>query len=88
MIRCRISKLPLRYISVSNTVFKTGGWGVNFTGNDLWWSVRAGGLNQELKGIASESFLRQRTDFWEDTIYGHGGDAKIFAGLKYGNFWY
>ena len=32
-------------------------------------------------GIGGVSILRERHDFWEDTIYGHGGDAKIWAGL-------
>ena len=38
-----------------------------------------------MKGLVKASYLRERIDFWEDTIYGHGGDAKIWAGLKYGN---
>ena len=49
---------------------------VIFTGDDLWYSVRGGALNSKGGGFGGDSILRERIDFWENTSYGHGGDAK------------
>ena len=54
-----------------------------YTGDQLWYSVRGGALNATAGGFGGDSILRERLDFWEDTIYGHGGDAKIWAGLTH-----
>lgn len=54
-----------------------------YTGDQLWYSVRGGALNASAGGFGGDSILRERIDFWEDTIYGHGGDAKIWAGLTH-----
>ena len=54
-----------------------------YSGSDLWYSVRGGALNADAGGFGGDSLLRERVDFWEDTIYGHGGDAKIYAGLRH-----
>ena len=56
---------------------------INYTGDQLWYSVRGGALNAKAGGFGGDSVLRERIDFWEDTIYGHGGDAKIWAGLNH-----
>jgi len=56
---------------------------VTFTGDDLWYSVRGGALNSGKGGFGGDSILRERIDFWENTSYGHGGAAKIWAGLNH-----
>ena len=56
---------------------------VMFTGDDLWYSVRGGALNSSAGGFGGDSILRERIDFWENTSYGHGGAAKIWAGLNH-----
>ena len=56
---------------------------VTFTGDDLWYSVRGGALNSKGGGFGGDSILRERIDFWENTSYGHGGAAKIWAGLNH-----
>ena len=56
---------------------------VTFTGDDLWYSVRGGALNSSQGGFGGDSILRERIDFWENTSYGHGGAAKIWAGLNH-----
>ena len=54
----------------------------NFSGDQLWWSIRKPGLDTTKQSGGRRTILVPRIDFWEQTKYGHGGAAKLWAGLK------
>jgi hypothetical protein len=54
----------------------------HFSGDQVWWGIRKPGLDVSKNAGGRRTILRPRVDFWEDTMYGHGGDAKLWAGLK------
>ena len=55
----------------------------DFSGDQIWWSIRKPGLDTSKQSGGRRTVLRPRIDFWEKTKYGHGGKAKIYAGLKH-----
>ena len=54
----------------------------DFTGDQIWWSIRKPGLDTSKQAGGRRTILIPREDFWEGTVYGHGGEAKLFQGLK------
>lgn len=54
----------------------------SFSGDQIWWSIRKPGLDRTKQTGGRRTVLKPRIDFWEQTKYGHGGVAKLWAGLK------
>ena len=69
---------PVRSLYTSPTVQRV----YDFSGDQIWWSIRKPGLDTTKQTGGRRTILRARIDFWEETKYGHGGAAKIWAGLK------